>query len=458
MRPPRARRRPSPLISLFLTVLFIAFLVGGGYSGYLFYITVKDVVAHAQFPSIPNLRLPAVSRSEGPPVERRDLPNWERKERVNILLLGVDRREDETGPSRTDTIIVATIDPETKTAGMLSIPRDLWVTIPGYGENRINTANYLGDRDKYPGGGPALAKKTVQYNLGIPIHYYVRIDFAGFEKIIDTIGGIDIYVEKTIDDATYPDENYGYDPFYIEAGQHHLDGKTALKYARTRHGTGDFDRARRQQQVLFAVREQALRLNLLPKVPELLVTLGDAVQTDLQPGEILALAQLGNEIDINNVKTAVIDDSMTVDHITPNGAWVLLPIREKIRPVVDEMFTSPVPTPLPVVVVPDETRTRLAQEAAKIVVQNGTPLPGLEATTAEYLSEKGYNVVQFGLADREDYPKTVIIDYTGKTFTLESLVDLFHVEPENIRRSANLKSEVDVRIIVGQDFQLPPAE
>jgi len=142
--------------------------------------------------------------------------------------------------------------------GMLSIPRDLWVTIPGYGENRINTAHYLGDKNGYPGGGPALAMKTVQYNLGVPVHFYVRVDFDGFRRIVDTLGGIDIEIPQTINDPKYPDENYGYDPFYIEAGLQHLDGDTALKYARTRATAGaDFARARRQQQVLFAIREKA---------------------------------------------------------------------------------------------------------------------------------------------------------------------------------------------------------
>jgi len=455
------------LSRLFLSLIFVLFLAGGVYSGSLFYFTVKDIVAHAQIPSLPNLHLPipAISGgSEGSGEEvmpRADLPEWEKKERVTILLLGVDKREGEHGPWRTDTMILGTIDPQSKTAGMLSIPRDLWVPVPGYGDNRINSANFVGDRDKYPGGGPALAVKTVEYNFGVSVHYYVLLDFDGFEKIIDTIGGIDVNVERTLHDEKYPDPSLD-DPnrvktIHFEAGLQHMDGKAALEYARSRKSTSDFDRSRRQMQIILAVREQALRLNLIPRVPELMVTLADTVQTDLQPGNIITLARLAGEIDQESLKSAVIDYNMTVEHITPNGAWVLLPIREKIRPAVEELFTSPTPpsppSPQPQEV-PVEQLDRLAQEGAKIVVQNGTPTANLDAQTAAFLKEQGYHVVEFSNADRFDYPQSIIIDYTGKEYTIQSLAVLFNVTPENIRRSPNLKSEVDIRLIVGQDFVL----
>jgi LCP family protein required for cell wall assembly len=173
--------------------------------------------------------------------EHNEYPRWNGKERVNILVLGVDQRPGERGPWRTDTMIVVSVDPVSKSAGMLSLPRDLWVEIPGYGQDRINTAYVVGDLNKFPGGGPALAKKTVQYNLGEPIHYYVRVNFLAFQKLIDLIGGVDIYVEQEINDPTYPDMNYGYDPLHIPAGWQHLDGALALKYARTRHASSDFE-------------------------------------------------------------------------------------------------------------------------------------------------------------------------------------------------------------------------
>lgn len=273
------------------------------------------------------------------------------QKRMNILLLGIDQRPGETGPFRTDTMIVVTIDPETGALGMLSIPRDLWVPIPGYGENRINTAHFLGDLHKYPGGGPALAKKTISYNFGFPVHYYMRLNFEGFRRLIDMIGGVDIDVPYEIRDDQYPDENYGYDPLYIPAGRIHMDGALALKYARTRKADSDFQRARRQQQIILAVKDKVLNLNLLPsllpKIPELLRTLSDSIQTDIPTEELIQLARLARDLDAEHIKTVVIDEAMTAPQTTPTGAYVLLPIREKIRPVVDDLFLSPLPTVVP---------------------------------------------------------------------------------------------------------------
>jgi LCP family protein required for cell wall assembly len=462
---PARRGFSFPWAGLAVFLFCMVFLFGGIYTGYLFYLTVKDVVAHAQLPSLPTLRvpyvqIPIVAPIQSPPVRHPDMPDWEKKERVTVLVMGIDERTNEQGPWRTDSMILASIDPVSMTASMLSIPRDLWVAIPGYGENRINTANYNGDRDKYPGGGPALAKKTVQYNLGVPVHYYVLMNFDGFEKLIDTIGGIDIDVETPIHDERYPVPNSSdYMTIDIPAGRQHMDGATALKYARSRHGTTDFDRSHRQQKIVFAVREQALRLGLIPKIPELMETMGDAVKTDLQPGEVLNLALMAKDIPPENVKTGVIDESMTVEFVTDTGAQVLLPIRERIRPLVEEMFPAsmqmlPKPTPVPTLAPQDlQVMNQLAQEGAKIVVQNGTGRDGLDAEVAALLKNQGYQVVGFGQADRRDYRQTVIIDYTGKLYTLQTLLQLFKVTPENSRRSPMLDSEVDIRIIVGEDFQ-----
>jgi len=456
--------RQSSWSRLLLGLFSVILILGGIYFGYFFYVTVRELVAHAQLPVLPSVDLPSLPIAGQQPERKTNistggepLPDWHKKERVNILLLGIDEREGQHGPWRTDTMIVLTLDPESKTAGMLSIPRDLWVPIPGYGENRINTAHYTGDLKKYPGGGPALAIKTVQYNFGIPIHYYVRVNFSGFVKAIDTIGGIDIYVEKDIYDPKYPDNAYGYDPLYIPAGSHHMDGEMALKYARTRHGGSDFDRLRRQQQVIMAVRDRVLRLNLLPqllpKLPELLKTVGDAVQTDLQLDEIINLVQLASQIDDEHIKTAVIDSSMTVPTTTPNGAQVLIPIREEIRAVVDEIFSTPVQE-----AIPEETaeREKLAAEGAKIIVHNGSTIGNLAAQTSAFLKERGFQIVEFGNAERFDYPTTIIVDFTGKEYTIQCLARLLNIPESNIQKYTGApQSEVDIRLIIGADFQLP---
>jgi LCP family protein required for cell wall assembly len=275
----------------------------------------------------------------GPPV-------WDGQGRVNLLVMGIDQRGNQGGYWRTDTMIILTIDPGSQTVGMISIPRDLWVPIWGYDiENRINTAHYYGDSRDYPGGGPALARDTVAYNLGIPIHHYVRLNFTAFERLIDEIGGIDVYVESAISDPKYPDEGIGYDPFYLSAGQHHLDGRTALKYARTRHGTSDFARARRQQQVILAVRDQIVKLNQLPRLiangPQILNTLGDSVRTDLTFDQAVQLAQILNTIPADAYRSAVIDQSYTQPYTTDTGAQVLIPLRDKIATLYEGFFQGP---------------------------------------------------------------------------------------------------------------------
>ena len=386
------------------------------------------------------------------------LPDWQKKERVNILLLGIDEREDQYGPWRTDTMIVLTIDPENNTAGILSIPRDLWVPIPGYSENRINTAHYTGDLNKFPGGGPALAIKTVQYNLGIPIHYYVRVNFSGFVNAIDTIGGIDIHVEKEIDDPLYPDGAYGYDPLYIQVGLQHMDGELALKYARTRHGGSDFNRLRRQQQVIMAVRDKVLRLEMLPqlllKLPQLLKTVGDSVQTDLQLDEMRNLVQLASKINDEQIKAASIDSSMTEPTTRHNGAQVLIPIRDEIRAVVDEIFAEPAQAAEEEI---EADKDKLAEEGAKIIVHNGSTVGNLAVQTSAFLKERGLQIVEFGNAERFDYLTTIIVDYTGKEYTIQYLARLLNIPQNNIQPFTGSYSEIDIHLIIGADFQLPTA-
>lgn len=197
--------------------------------------------------------LPELLQNPRPPIAATPRPDelitlpepWDGRERVNVLLLGIDQRAGEREPGyRTDTMIVFTLDPVSMEAGILSIPRDIWVPIPGFENNRINTANFIGDTRDYPGGGIALAKKTVEQFLGIPIHYVVRINFTAFESFIDRIGGITIEVPEDIYDPEYPTENYGTEVFQLSKGVHTLDGETALSYARTRHSPAATSTAR----------------------------------------------------------------------------------------------------------------------------------------------------------------------------------------------------------------------
>jgi len=429
-------------------LLPVVILVGAALLAYLLFSTIRQYVARADVPFLPSE--PLVTHVERGRAKEEDLPDLAKEERATILLLGIDQREGESGPWRTDTMIVVTADPATKNAGMLSIPRDLWVTVPGFGEHKINTAHFIGDAERYPGGGPALAKKTVRNLLGVPIDYYVRVNFSGFERLIDAIGGISIDVESPIDDLEYPDGNYGTMEVHIPAGVQNMDGATALQYARSRHGTSDYDRSRRQRKLLMAIRDKALSLDIsIDRIPEILRIVGDSVQTDLNLAELTALARVAREIDLEDIKSAAIDEATTRAAITPAGMWVAIPDRDGIRQLRDEIFPAPSPTAI-VSHAPDATK--LEAEAAYIQVLNGTLVPGLAQRTSARLRQDGYKVAGFGNADRGDYTETVIVDLTGNPYTAQTLATLLAVPPENVLSRAEANPEADVRLILGQDY------
>ncbi len=298
--------------------------------------------------------LPELLQGPRPPIAATPRPDepialpepWDGRERVNVLLLGIDQRAGEHEPGyRTDTMIVFTLDPTTLEAGILSIPRDIWVPIPGFENNRINAANFIGDTRDYPGGGIALAKKTVEHFLGVPIHYVVRINFTAFESFIDRIGGITVEVPEDIYDPEYPTENYGTEVFRLSKGVHTLDGETALKYARTRHSPGgDFDRARRQQQVILAVRERLqdprVLASLIAAAPDLLVELSDSIKTNLTLEEMQRLAVLARTVPPDKIKTEVIDQRYTEFATTPEGYQVVIPNRARIAELRERFFSA----------------------------------------------------------------------------------------------------------------------
>jgi LCP family protein required for cell wall assembly len=336
-------------VSSFVTVIIVA---GALYSGFFFFSTVRALVAQAPLPfadrvvqaADPVATLEISQPSEGEPQQVVVAPTSQRKltEPVNVLLLGIDQREGESGPWRTDTMILVSIDPVNNTAAMLSIPRDLWTTIPGYGESRINTAHYTGDLRDYPGGGPALAKKTVWYALGVPVHYYVRVNFSGFEKIVDAIGGLTVDVPDAIRDAKYPTADYGIMEIYIPAGVQQMDGVTALQYARTRHSSSDFARMDRQQQLLLAARDKVMSLDIpITRIPAILDLVGSSVQTDLTLEDMFLLAEAARNVDRSSIRSGVIDGSMTTTVITPQGWMVEVADWDKVRALVNELFPTP---------------------------------------------------------------------------------------------------------------------
>jgi LCP family protein required for cell wall assembly len=356
-------------------------------------------------------------------------------------------------------MMVLTIDPVGMSAAVLSLPRDLWVNIPGFGVDKINQANFLGEAYDYPGGGPALAVETVEATLGIKIDYYTTVNFDAFVELVDEIGGISITVPEEIEDDTYPDNCYGYDPFYIDAGQHQLDGATALKYARTRATFGgDVDRAARQQQVMLAVQDKVLSLNMAPqllaKAPQLWQIFQDNVETNLSLNEAIQLALLAQDIPRDDIRTEVLNYEYVYNEVTPDGQAVLVPVRDKIRSLRDQVFAPPaIPTPeiedLPLL---------MDEEQARVALHNGTQVFGLAGATRDYLLANDVNVVEIGNADSSEYSSTQVIDYGAHPGTTRYLTQLMNVPPLNISTASQPAGEYDVLVIIGADWQLPGTE
>jgi polyisoprenyl-teichoic acid--peptidoglycan teichoic acid transferase len=304
--------------------------------------------------------------------------------RTNFLLLGIDKRDNipysyKVGNGQvarngflSDTIMVVSIDQNTKKMAMVSIPRDTWVKLPSWSGHssafaKINAAYSYGESEGYPGGGNELAREVVSQSLGIKIHYVARIDFAGFKKGIDSLGGIDLKVERSFDDYNYPAGNTtGYKHVHFDAGQQHMDGNKALEYVRSRQGTNgegsDFARAKRQQKVLVAVRQKALSVYTIfdPfKVNDLFSAFGETVMTDIDLAALPKLYKFGKEVNVEQINTLVLDTTTYMSH-PPNseygGAYVLIPRGNswtKIQEAVKNIFNTATTT---------ETKTTPASE------------------------------------------------------------------------------------------------
>jgi LCP family protein required for cell wall assembly len=443
--------------------LAIAFLIATIVTAYLTFVTVR-AIATSRGITLPSSELlleePSAEQALitgidlDTPLQSSDGPTsipWDGASRVNILLMGLDYRDWEgEGPSRTDTMILFTIDPTTRSAGMLSIPRDLWVYIPGFEYAKINTAHYLGEAYDTPGGGPGLAIQTVEQFLGIPINFYAQVDFFAFERLIDEIGGLEMNIPEAITvDPIGPGNTVD-----LEPGVQTIDGATALAYARNRDTFGgDFDRSQRQQQVIMAIRENILSLEMIPvlitKAPILYHELSSGVHSNLTLDEIIKLAWLAQQVSGENINRAAIGTDQVNMTMSPDGQDILQPDPDKIRMLRDEVFTSTGPiTPIET---NEDPKELMLAESAMISVLNATITPGLAAETTEYLISEEINVVNTSNA-QDISASTVIIDYSGKPYTVQYIVQLMNIQPSNIYSRYDPNSEVDITILLGDDW------
>jgi LCP family protein required for cell wall assembly len=254
--------------------------------------------------------------------------------RTNVLILGIDRRPEQGYVVRSDVLMLVSADPRVPHLGLLSIPRDLYVEIPGYGESRINTAHFWGEHQK-SSGGPDLAMETVAKAFGVSVPDYVRVDFDAFRAIVDAVGGIDVVVEERIVDNAYPTEDYGTVRIEIPAGSQHMDGERALQYVRSRHGASDFERAARQQKVMKALVRKVSAPRTWPRLPAVSRAVVEHVDTNLGPVGMLQVSVTALRVGPDGIKHHVIDRDMTRPWTTPTGGAVLLPRWEAINPLVE---------------------------------------------------------------------------------------------------------------------------
>ncbi len=303
----------SMIKKIFVTVLVLLLISAAAVFGYF---------AYSFYSFSSKVKQPASSTS---------LPEWKGTERVNVLLLGVDKRDYEQS-TRSDTILLASIDPVTKKAHLFSILRDSWVDIPGHKKNRINSAYEL--------GGPELMAQAVEDLTGLPIQYYVVTDFKGFEKVVDAVGGVDMYVEKDMDYVLY--DNNGQFDIHLKKGMQHLDGSKALQYARFRHDKmGDFTRTERQRKLIKALGSKVISGTNILRIPSVLEAVTPYVTTNMGSSDMLRLANLGYKIDMNNLQTEQIPPANILRTKRVRGADVIDPRRDRTRKYIQELLGLP---------------------------------------------------------------------------------------------------------------------
>lgn len=446
-------------------VLLISFLIFIGLTAYFAFSLVKETVISLGLSSEASesqerLTQPMDDHEKfldvSSPLQGDRAPSpipWDGESRVTVLLLGVDSRDwiSDNGPPLTDTIILATIDPDTQTAGLLSIPRDLWVEVPRYGYNKVNQAYQLGEANLESEGGAGLAMDTLEVFFDIPIPYYAVVDFNSFVRMVDEIGGVKI----DIPEAIKIDPLGNKDPLTLQPGVQTLTGELALAYVRNRDTVGsDFDRIQRQQQVILAIRKRVISFEMIPvlmdRAPILYKEVSDGVKTNLSLQQAVQLVFLAAQIPENNIQYLHISHDAVIDTTSWNGMAILQPIPEKIMQLRDSLF-SVEPVSSSEIVINMDPDERIREEDASITIRNGTFTPGLAASTSEYLKSMDFRIVDLANADQV-YDQTTIIDYTGKPYTIEYLAKLLNVSPGKIYQRFEPDSTVDITIILGEDW------
>lgn len=357
-------------------------------------------------------------------------------DRTNVLILGMGGAQHE-GPYLTDTIILASIKPSTKQIGLLSIPRDLYVPIPNYGWRKINSANALGVAESKDGG--LLTSKVVSNVFDLPIHYWARVDFNLFKEMIDELGGVEIEVEQGFVDNQFPGVNFSYRVVSFEKGLQTMDGERALQFARSRHGTNredsDFARAKRQQKILYAIKEKFEKEDIISqprKIWGFYNALKDNLSTNLDLSQSIRLAKLIAEVDYEDIVTKVIEtepNGPLKSEITLQGAFVLKTKEgnfKKLAKIAENLLDKSNATELSLfgqravgLTEKEVSSEEVLNQTTKLVVLNGTYITGLAKQIKEDLTKQGFEVVQIGNALNRNYKKNIIYQISSAEKQLE---------------------------------------
>lgn len=401
-------------------------------------------------------------------------------DRINILLLGMGGPGHD-GPFLTDTIIIGSIKPSTSQIAMVSIPRDLAISVPEQGVRKINSVNAFGEAKK-AGDGGLYTKQILQDTFDIKMPYYVRVDFEAFKEIVDAIGGIKIDVERAFTDREFPDNSNGVQSLTFTKGVQNMDGKRALQYARSRHGDNgegsDFARAKRQQKVILAVKEKVLSFQTIAnpiRISKIIKSLGSHIDTNIEFANMISLLKIGRSMNVADIITLVFDNGKEghlVDSYNSSGAYILSPKTgnfDEMNVAIKNIFemkgekinipTQNAPAPESIdtgqnMKVEEKTITQGSNEE-NIEIQNGTWRAGLASRVKEKLKEDNVSVYSVGNTQTRPTMESGI-------YTLSKEIDVKKIEflksslniPIKTALPPNEKaaSSTDILIILGENF------
>lgn len=436
--------------------LVALFLVSGGWMGWKFYHNTSKVFGNKNPLAVINAFKPIPLKGQA-------------TGHVNILLAGnsADRSDNEGGGSLTDSIMILSINTQTHAAYMLSVPRDLWVNIPGIGNSKINAANTASNFDQtgYPKGGMGMLEKVISDNFNIPIHYYALVNYTAFKDSVNKVGGIDVNIQSTDPRGLYDPSFRAYEggPLKLPNGVNHLTGQLALNLARARgdpfNGVrgaygfpqSDFDRTTHQRQMILALKEKAMSMTVLSnplKIGGLMDAVGDNVHTDFQLNELASLYYMSKGIKSADIQSLSLNSAegknLLSNYNTPNGQSALIPATgagdfSTIAAYINKTFNA----------------SAVTKEAAKVTVLNGGQTPGLAQVEGNALTQKGAVISAVGNAP-SSRAKTTIIDNSGgkKPATKALLTKMFG---KNYSTDAALTQQYpgDFIIILGDNQQSP---